>query len=426
MRYARPMSKIRNPDAVAYLYCLVVLIAFNLAYHGFYWVPLQWKLSKQMGLKAGEVSWFSLLEDIPAWVGFVFGFVRDRWRPWQLGDRAYFLIGAPLMALVYIGLAFCPPSYGSLLFWAAAQTFMQAFLGAATGGLMASVAQWHGMTGRIGALTVVTASLVNMLASSLGGMLDENFGHAAPNMISALVCLPMLLVAFWRPPAVFDIEHDLEAKAIHDHIGASLLRLARHKAIYLPAAANFLWMFSPGWGTSLLFFFTDDRHLSEATYGNASGLIKLGTLASSLSYTWLCLRFPFRKLAYVGTVGGIVGAALFWFTTDAPTAYVFSLLAGLSCGIPVGAYNDLIIRSCPKEYEGAAFMLFASAGFLASDVSDLFGAWLYDKGGFGLALLVTAITTGLILVVLALVSRKITDPVEGTPILEDLELVVGV
>ena len=135
-------------------------------------------------------------------------------------------------------------------------------------------------------------------------------------------------------------------------------------------------------------------------------MIPLGFLVSSLAYGWLCLKFRFRALLFAGTVGGILGAALFLFATDAPTAYLFSFLAGLSCGIPLGSYTDLIIRSCPKEYEGAAFMLFASAGSFATDISDLFGSWLYERGGFGLALLATTITTGLILVVLRLFLAK--------------------
>jgi MFS family permease len=415
------MTKTRKSNAIAFIYCFAVLIAFYLAFYGFFTVPMQWKLSKQMGLKPSEVSLFFLLADIPAWIGFIFGFLRDRWRPGKMGDRAYFLIGGPLMALVYVGLGFCPPSYGLLLAWSFAQTILQAFLGAAARGLVASVAQWHGMMGRIGAMTAVTNSLISMLSSSAGGVIDEKFGHASPYLVSALFCFPILLVAFWRPKAVFDIEHDLEVKAIPEKVGSSLKRLARHKAIYLPAVANFLWAFAPGWGTPLLFFLTKDRHLSEAVFGKALGLVALGALVSSLSYSWLCLKFRFRPLAFAGTVGGILGAALFLFATDAPTAYLFSFLAGLSCGIPLGSYADLIIRSCPKEYEGAAFMLFASTGFFANDVSDLFGSWLYERGGFGLALLATAITTGLILVVLAFVSRKITDPMEGTPILEDLD-----
>jgi len=277
------------------------------------------------------------------------------------------------------------------------------------------------MMGRIGAMTVVAGSLTTMLSTSAGGMIDEKFGHTWPFLVSALFCFPILLLAFWRPTAVFDIEPDLEVKATPENVWGSIKRLARHKAIYLPVAANFLWDFSPGWGTPLLFFLTKDRHLSEAVYGQAIGLMNLACLVSSLSYGWLCLKFRFRPLAYAGTVGGILGAALFLFITNAPTAYLFCFLAGFSCGIPLGSYTDLIIRSCPKEYEGAAFMLFASAGLFANDVSDLFGSWLYERGGFGLALSATAIIGSLILVVLALVSRKITDPIEGTPIFTDLD-----
>jgi MFS family permease len=418
------MTKTRKPNTIAFIYCFAVFIAFKLAFYGFFTVPMQWKLSNQMGLGPSQVSLFLVLSDIPAWIAFMFGFLRDRWRPRKMGDRAYFLIGGSLMAIVYVGLGFCPPSYVLLFAWSSAQTILQAFLGAAASGLVASVAQWHGMMGRLGAMTIVTDSLARMLSSSAGGVIDEEFGHAWPYLASALFCFPIVLVAFWRPRAVFDVEQDLEAKAIPENVGASLKRLARHKAIYLPAVINFLWVFAPGWGTPLLFFLTKDRHLSEAIFGKAQGIVPLGFLVSSLAYSWLCLRFRFRALLFAGTVGGILGAGLFFFVTDAPTAYLFSFLAGLSCGIPLASYTDLIIRSCPKEYEGAAFMLFASAGYFAGDVSDLFGSWLYERGGFGLSQLATAATTGLILVVLPFVSRRIIDPTEGTPILVDLDSVV--
>lgn len=332
------------------------------------------------------------------------------------------MIGGPLMAGVYLGLAFCPPSYGWLIFWCLAQTVMQCFIGAAARGLVASVAKWHGMMGRIGSMTVVTGSLIRVVSNSGGGYIDEKFGHIAPFVASAIFCLPTLLLAFWRPKAVFEVEDNLEVPAIPQRVWESIKQLARHKAIYLPALAAFLWAFAPGWGTPLLFFFTKDRHLSESVYGNAISLIGLGTLLTSLSYSWLCLKVPFRWLAYGGTVGGVLGAALFLLAHDAPTAYLFSFLAGASCGIPVGAYADLVIRSCPKEYEGAAFMLFASAGFFAGDVSDLFGSWLYEKGCFGLALLATAITTGSIIIVLLFVPRSVTEVREGQPIMEDLDL----
>ncbi len=77
------------------------------------------------------------------------------------------------------------------------------------------------------------------------------------------------------------------------------------------------------------------------------------------------------------------------------------------------AFNDLLIRCCPPELEGAAFLFVGAASALAADTSDLFGSWLYEKGGFTLALIVTTVFTGLILPVLPLIPRAITKPREG-------------
>jgi len=415
------MIRMRNPNAIAGVYCFAVLIACNLAGLGIFGVPIQWVLSHQMGLTAHEVSQFGLLADIPNWAGFTLGFLRDRWRPGTIGDRAYFLIGGLLMACIYEGLAFSPDSYGVLLVYCIGQAILAALLGAASAGLVASLAKQHGMTGRIGAMTVIASSFVAILSSSVGGFVDQHFGHTWAFQVSAFLCLPMLAAGFWQPKAVFKVEQDFKEEVNHEDLRSSLATLAKHKTIYLPAVASFLWAFAPGWGTPLLFFFTKDRHLPEAVYGNALGLIAVGRLLSCLSYGWLCRKFPFRALAYAATIGGILGAALFLFTTNAVTAYLFSFLAGASCGVPMGAYADLVIRSCPRKFAGTVMTLFASAGCLAADVSDLFGSWLYEKGGFYLALLATSGTTVLILVVLALVPRAITNPPEGTPILADLD-----
>lgn len=123
-------------------------------------------------------------------------------------------------------------------------------------------------------------------------------------------------------------------------------------------------------------------------------------------------------------MGGILGAALFLLIRNEREAYIFSFLAGLSCGIPVAAYAYLVIRSCPPQLEGAAWMLYASGSAIAGDVSDVFGSWLYTRGGFNLALIDTAMTTSMILVVIYFVPRAITNPMEGVPIHEP-ELVEG-
>jgi MFS family permease len=153
--------------------------------------------------------------------------------------------------------------------------------------------------------------------------------------------------------------------------------------------------------------------LSNATFGNVRAVLSVGALVFTLLYGPLCRRFRLRPLMVWGTVLGVLGGAIFLLIHNPLQAYVVAFLAGGSCGIAVATYYDLLVRCCPRELEGAAFMFATATLTIAGDTSDLFGSWLYERGGFGLALAVTALTTGLILPVLLFVPRHLTAPREG-------------
>jgi hypothetical protein len=71
------------------------------------------------------------------------------------------------------------------------------------------------------------------------------------------------------------------------------------------------------------------------------------------------------------------------------------------------AYWDLLIRACPKGLEGTAYMLAVSGVFIATGGGDLFGSWLYLRGGFGLAIAATTIASALILPILPTIPREV-------------------
>ena len=77
------------------------------------------------------------------------------------------------------------------------------------------------------------------------------------------------------------------------------------------------------------------------------------------------------------------------------------------------SFNDLYTRCCPQGLEGAAVLV--SGGVMAGGyvASDLFGAWLYEKGGFSLALGVSMAMNTLILAVLWLVPRHLITTRDG-------------
>jgi MFS family permease len=188
--------------------------------------------------------------------------------------------------------------------------------------------------------------------------------------------------------------------------------------VYLPAIALFLWEFAPGWGTPLDYFLTDKVHGNTDAFGAARGWQYIGNVAAALAYLWLYRKFGLRSLLNWGTFLGVVGGMSFLLIRDPSQANLICFLAGASCGVALASYYSLLIRCCPKELEGVAYMLSYAAFTLAADVSNIVGSWLYDRGGFGLALGISTAVTALIFIPIWFVPRQISDPVEGVTIVD--------
>ena len=56
-------------------------------------IPTGYFLKDNLRLSAIELAGFAAIAGAPACVSFLFGFLRDRWRPSRWGDRGYLLAG---------------------------------------------------------------------------------------------------------------------------------------------------------------------------------------------------------------------------------------------------------------------------------------------------------------------------------------------
>ncbi len=420
------MSAKTNPERTAAtwfvaLYSTVLMVVFSVAAIGLIGTPIQFILKDQLHLKPTQISYFTLLTDSPLFIGFAFGFLRDRWRPFGKGDQGYFLAVPILLALVYLWLGSARFTFWSFAVGMIVLSILSAILGAAAQGLLASIAKEHGMAGRLSVVTLVTARGAMMYSAALGGWLGDPGSHLPPNapfIASAIMCLPVLIMAVWRPKSIFRSGNEVFVSVVPEGAMAAVDRLVRHKAIYLPAAMVFLFEFAPGWGTPLMFFLTDKKHLTEAQYGASQGWLRLGTVLAAFSYSWLCTRLKLRPLLIWGTFLAVLGAPAFLLIRSAGMANGVSFFAGVSCGIALGSYYDLLMRCCPKELEGVAFMLTASMFSIAADTSDLAGSKLFERGGFELALVISTIFTALIWIPIFFVPRNITELAEGERIVD--------
>jgi MFS family permease len=397
-------------------YAFVLMLLYNIGSGGVALLPMQFVLKDRLKLPPNQIALLGILTDIPCYIGFALGFLRDRWRPFGRGDRGYFLLLPPLIVVTYLVLLAGPLSFQRIAATFLVITLFGVLLGAAANGLLAMVAQRNGMSGRIAVILVITGRGAQIVSNSAGGWLTD---HARPQTaleISALLAASLLLPAFWKPRAVFATHDEPTTRAVPENAVQALRRLARSRAVYLPGIILFLWNFAPGWGTPLLYYLTNTVKLTSAAYGNVRAVLSGGALVFTLLYGPLCHRFRLRSLMIWGTVFGALGGAIFLWIHTPWQAYVVAFIAGGSCGIAVASYYDLLVRCCPRELEGAAFMFTAAMLFIAGDTSDLFGAWLYERGGFGLALAVTVATTALILPVLFFVPRHLATPREGEPL----------
>lgn len=390
------------------------MVLFNLAAVGLIATPVSFLLKDK--ITPVQLSQFGFLTDSPYFIGFMFGFLRDRWRPFGHGDRGYFLFLPILLAIVYAWVAFSPHTYGNLVVGMIGISALAALLGAASQGLLAALGKDYGMTGRLAVVALVTARGGMLYTSELGSRFGENIQLAA--LVSAAVCLTMILFAVWHPRSIFKSKDEVFVNVIPEGIGPAISRLLRHGAVYLPALAIFLFEFAPGWGTPLLLYLTNHKGLTEAQFGDSQGWLRFGQIAAALSYTLLCTRFRLKPLLYWGTLLAVIGGPAFLLIHSPGQANIVSFIGGICCGIALASYYDLLVRSCPKELEGVAFMLFAGMLALAGDTSDILGSALYERGGFVMAIGISTAVTALIFIPVFFVPRSVADPQEGERILD--------
>src|SRR5271156_6997804 len=78
-------------------------------------IPLSYFLKDSLHLSPVRLAGFLAIATLPVCFGFVFGFVRDRWRSARWGDRQYLLVCALAAVAMYLWLAASSIDYYKLL-----------------------------------------------------------------------------------------------------------------------------------------------------------------------------------------------------------------------------------------------------------------------------------------------------------------------
>jgi hypothetical protein len=402
-----------------YLGLLIVLLAFGGPSSGLIDIPISFFLKNRLHLKAHEVANFRLAAAIPLYLSFVFGFVRDIWSPFGIKDRGFMLLFGSITAFLYVGFAFLPITYLTLLVAVVLLTTSFLFVASAQNGLTSVIGQQHAMTGQVSAVWNVFLSIPTVAALLVGGKLSGLLEDMNPDqavrilfLVGAAIMTLVAVYALWKPADVFDnVRID---SGTGGHPMKDLKRLVGHWPIYPALLIWLLWNFAPGSATPLQYHLQNTLHATDAEWGLWSAIFAASFIPTFIVYGVLCRKFPLRTLLLWGTVIAVPQMVPLLFIDSINGALVAAIPIGLMGGLATGAYMDLIFRSCPPGLQGTTLMLSGSLYFVVTRFGDVLGTDLYDRyGGFAVCVIAITIVYALILPTLLLVPGHLIATADG-------------
>jgi MFS family permease len=393
----------------------ILIINFAAPYLGLIGLPITFFLKNRLHLSAHDTAQFNLIISIPLFLGFIFGFIRDRWSPFGKGDRGHLVVFGLLTAATFAVVAFVEPIYAVLLAGVFLITMMMQFVGGAAAGLASAVGRHHAMSGQMSTVVNFAILAPQVLAWPLGGLLSGRLEGAGATTAARILFLlggglMLVMTAFgaFGPKRLFD---DAKAGAEPQtlSVGADIMRLLSTWAIWPVVIIQLLWQFAPGAGVALQYHLANEMHATDAQVGTFFAIFYGGFLPVYLLYSWLAQRFSLRVLLWVGGVLAVPQMVSLLFIHSPEGALLAAIPMGLLGGIGQAAFTDLAMRSCPKGLEGTMMMLFLALYWISNRFGDLWGADLYQHhGGYNTTLLATVVVYAAILPVLLLVPKQIS------------------
>jgi len=402
-----------------YLGLLIVLLGFGSPSGGLIDIPITFLLKNKLHLEAHELAQFRLISAIPLYLSFVFGFIRDTWNPFGMGDRGFMLLFGAITAALYVLFGFTPVTYATLLVAVVLLTTSFLFVTSAQNGLTSTIGQQHVMSGQVSAVWNIFASVPTVGALLIGGalsdVLEERNVEEATRilfLIGATIMALLAIYAVWRPASVYDNvrnEHGPATLPLDD-----VKRLMRHWPIYPALLIWLLWNFAPGSATPLQYYLQNILQAEDAQWGQWNAIFGISFIPTFMLFGLLCQNFPLKTLLLWGTVAAIPQMVPLLFIHSVTGALITAVPIGLMGGVATASYLDLIIRSCPIGLQGTTLMMSSALYFIASRFGDVLGTLLYDYyGGFGVCVIAITVVYALILPTLLLVPKHLIATADG-------------
>ena len=242
-------------------------------------IPILFTLKDHLHLGPQSVAIFEAITLLPHYLAFLFGALRDRWRPLSGGDQAHLLLAAPVAACCYLWLATGPISYLKLLGAITLAMVAYQMVDTASQALMTTVGQRRAMTGRLSSLAEMLASVASLTAAIAGGWMIVHVSMQTVFLAAAALTALVFLHGVWLPREVFAKP---ENPPVRNFSIRSVTMVFARRGVWLTLAVFILFSFSPNWGTPLFYYLTDKMKLSAEAFAIFRAAAFAGSAAARL------------------------------------------------------------------------------------------------------------------------------------------------
>lgn len=369
----------------------LLLLNLSLPLDGLANLPLQLIMKDQLGAGPLVIAISNAVISAPVLVAWFAGVLRDQKGGGSI-DSLFVAGGMLLSACCYAFLAVdstsvrvvtvvaCVASAALLL----AKTSLQA--------VMSYAARQTRTEDQASALWNIVDVLPTLFSYALGAWLLSSLGTTGFFLLcSCLACVGLVLgigVVARVAPSPTDVQRG---------ITLSLLKQLLVDWKYLSAVlVIFLFTFSPGWQTPILFYLTEVVGLSQIDFGRFWLSNSLGVVVGCVVYARFASSLSETKVLFTATLLMVLQSPLPLFISSAVDAYLIGAVSGGLYGFAIAAYWSGLIRSIPHGLHGASYMVAVLVSAIGVRGGDVVGSWMLGHYGYVLPFVITTMATALI------------------------------
>jgi len=344
---------------------------------GVVWQPLTYYLKEVQGWDTVQIAASLAVLDVPWVVKPVYGIVSDFLPLFGYRRRSYLLLSsaAAIVAFLFTAQTLAPAAIVSALLLT---SIAMAAASTVCGALLVENGQRYGASAAFVNQQWLWFNVALMVASLIGGQLIEWLSPAGAFHASVVLAAVAPVAVLASTVALVDESRaPMNTEALRQAL-KGFLGTFRSRTLWWVAAFLFLYYFSPGFGTPLYFYMTDDLHFSQGMIGLLSSASAGGWIAGGWLYRYLPGRMSTRALLNVSILAGTLSTLAYLGMVNIPSAVVVWTFTGVANMIANVATLTLAANHCPPRSEGFAFAALMSVINIATPLHDTIGAYLYE------------------------------------------------